>query len=444
MTTVHAQRRQRLMQSFSSGSVLIIPSAHHSIRNHDVDHPWRQDSDFWFLTGLDEPDSVLVLLPGRFGEEVVLFVRTRDPAAETWNGRRCGLEGAVSRFGAEKAYAIQDFDAQLGKLLEGVREVAWVFGHDPAFDQRVISAARRHRTQPKLRVDGPDHLTDLSAALWPLRQFKEPSEIAALRRAGQISAEGHHEAMRLAQPGMNEAQIQAGLEYVFKSGGGTRLGYGSIVAGGDNATILHYVENNQPVADGALVLVDAGCEVDQHTADITRTWPVNGRFSPAQRAVYDVVLRAQLAAIDACRVGRRFHDVHDIAIRHLTTGMVEIGLLTGEVDALIADLSFKKYYMHGTSHWLGLDVHDVGHVHQDKESRPLEPGMVLTVEPGLYVSLDDLDAPEHLRGIGVRIEDDVLVTEGDPDVLTASCVKRPEDLERMVQAAAVWVTPVVL
>ena len=444
MSTVHADRRRRLMHTFSQGSVLVVPSAHHAIRNHDVDHPWRQDSDFWFLTGCDEPDSVLVLSPGRSGEETVLFVRPRDAAAETWNGRRAGLQGAVTQFGADKAFLIEDFDTELGRLLEGATEVAWVFGHDPAFDQRIIRAARRHRTQPKLRIDGPDRLTDLSAALWPLRLFKQPDEIAALRRAGEISAEGHHEAMRVAQPGMNEAQIQAALEYVFRSGGGTRLGYGSIVAGGDNATILHYVENNQPVADGALVLVDAGCEVDQHTADITRTWPVNGRFSPAQRAVYDVVLGAQLAAIDACRVGRRFHEVHDIAIRHLTQGMVDLGLLHGEVDALIADLSFKKYYMHGTSHWLGLDVHDVGAVHEAGQSRPLLPGMVLTVEPGLYIPLDDLEAPERLRGIGVRIEDDVLITGGDPDVLTRTCVKLPDEVEALVQAGPRWVKPVVL
>ena len=444
MSSVFAERRQRLMSTFQPGSVLIIPSAHHTIRNHDVEHPWRQDSDFWFLTGFDEPDSYLVLRPGQSEEQCVLFVRPRDRDAETWNGRRAGLEGAVQHFGADKAFLSADFEQELARLCVGMRELSWVFGRDPALDQLLIRVARRHRTQPKLRMDGPDTLTDLSKALWPLRLFKQPEEIAALRRAGAITAEAHHEAMRLCQPGINEAQLQAAVEYVFLSGGAKRPGYGSIVAQGDNATILHYVENCMPVQEGALVLIDAGCEVDQHTADVTRVFPASGTFTPEQQAVYDIVLLAQMAAIDTCRVGRTFHEVHDVAVAILTQGMVDLGLLQGDVETLVKENTYKKYYMHGTSHWLGLDVHDVGGVHVGAQSRPLEPGMVLTVEPGLYVPLDDLDAPEALRGIGVRIEDDVLVTADGPDVLTAACVKQPQDIEAMVRQAPRWVQPVEL
>ena len=450
MNSVLVERRRRLMQAFSPGSVLVVPSAHHALRNGDVDHAWRQDSDFWFLTGCNEPDSVLVLCPGRVGEEFVLFVRPRDKDAETWTGRRAGLEGAIATHGAEKSFLITDLDKELGRLCEDAREVAWVFGRDPAFDQIVMRAVRRHRTHPKLRINGPDRLTDLSVALWPMRLFKQPAEIEALRAAAEITAEAHHEVMRLCEPGHSEGQLQAALEYVFLAGGGERVGYGSIVASGENATILHYTENNMRVQDGALVLVDGGCEVDQHTADVTRTFPANGTFSEPQRAVYNAVLAAQLAAIDACVVGKTFHDVHDTAIRSLTEAMVRLGLLHGDVETLIKENTFKKYYMHGTSHWLGLDVHDVGGVHDltstesPKASRPLLPGMVLTIEPGLYVAIDDADAPENLRGIGVRIEDDVLITADGPDVLTRSCVKLPDEVEAMVKRVAKWVKPVVV
>ncbi len=450
MKNVYVERRQRLMDAFSPDSVLLVPSAHHTVRNGDVDQPWRQDSDFWFLTGFDEPDSVLVLRPGHASETYVLFVRPRDKEAETWNGRRAGLEGAVATHGADKAFLIGDFDTELARICEGAQEVAWIFGRDSAFDSQVLRAVRRHRTHPKLRINGPDRLTDLSAALWPLRLLKQPEEIDALRRACEITAEAHHEVMRLCEPGRNESQLQAALEYVFLAGGGERVGYGSIVASAENATILHYTENRMVIPDGALVLVDGGCEVDQHTADVTRTFPATGKFSQPQRAVYDIVLAAELAAIDTCRPGKTFHDVHDVAIRVLTEGMVKLGLLHGEVDTLIKENTFKKYYMHGTSHWLGLDVHDVGGVHDvtstaaPKESKPLLPGMVLTVEPGLYIPMDDLDAPAPFRGIGVRIEDDVLVTDGEPDVLTRGCVKQPDEVEAMVRAAPRWVKPVVI
>ncbi len=438
------------MDTFSPGSVLIVPAAHHALRNGDVEHPWRQDSDFWFLTGLDEPDSIAVFSPGRGGEEYVLFVRPRDKDAETWTGRRTGVEGAMAVHGAEKAFVIDEFEIELARLCEDALEVAWVFGCDAALDAVILRAVRRHRTHPKLRINGPDRLTDLSAALWPMRLFKQPAEIDALRQAAEITAEAHHEVMRLCAPGRNEAQLQAALEYVFLAGGGERVGYGSIVAAADNATILHYSENRMIIADGALVLVDGGCEVDLHTADVTRTFPANGTFSPPQRAVYDIVLAAQLAAIDACRVGKAFHDVHDAAVRVLTAGMLTLGLLQGEVDALISENTYKKYYMHGTSHWLGLDVHDVGGVHDltstatPRASKPLLPGMVLTVEPGLYIALDDVDAPEALRGIGVRIEDDVLITADGPDVLTRSCVKSADEVEAMVRQPARWVKPVVI
>lgn len=435
-----ARRRQMLMDAYGPGSVVVVRGGQEQVRNSDVEHPFRQASDLWFLTGFAEPEAILVLAPGRAGEQVVLFVRPSDRAAETWHGRRAGLEGAVSRFGADKAFPVADFEQELARLCEGAQQVCVTLGQDAAFDAQVVRAARRHRLQPRLGLDGPDHLTDPAAVLWEMRLHKGEEELAALRRAGAVSAEAHHEAMRLAVPGIGEWEMQAALEYVCRAAGSQRLGYGSIVAAGVNATILHYTNNDERAVAGDLILIDAGTEIAHHTADITRTFPVSGQFSPAQRAVYEVVLDAQKRAIDVCRVGHSFQDVHDTAVRHLTAGMVALGLLAGPVDDRIADESYKRYYMHRTSHWLGIDVHDVGLYRVRGQWRPLTPGMVLTVEPGLYIAADDEAAPADLRGIGVRIEDDVLVTSGDPDVLTAGCVKEILDIEALVGTGALHVS----
>ncbi len=435
-------RRQRLCEAYGAGTVIAVQSAHHSIRNHDVEHEWRQDSDFWYLTGFDEPDCVLVLVPGRAEGEAVVFVRPRDPAMETWNGRRAGVERAAQWLGADQAQDIGKFDEELGKLCEGARQVAWALGRDATFDARVIKAARKHRTQPRLFLDGPDHYTDLALVLSEQRLHKSQHEIELLRKAAAATAEAHHEAMRLCAAGVTERELQAAVEYVFRASGSDRVGYGSIVARGDNATILHYRDNNATAQAGDLVLIDAGAEIGYLTADVTRTFPASGRFSDAQRAVYDIVLDAEVQAIALCRPGHSIAEVHDCALRVLTAGLVRLGVLQGDdIAQLVKDEAYKPWYMHRTSHWLGMDVHDTGRYHdtgtapepgKPNRARTFVPGMVLTVEPGLYFATDDEKVPAQFRGIGVRIEDDVLVTAGDPEVLTAACVKEIADIEAMV------------
>jgi len=440
---VFAARRARLAAAFGPGTVIAVPAARPTIRNHDVDHEWRQDSEFWYLTGFDEPDCVLVLVPGRAGEESAIFVRPRDPKQETWNGRRAGVERAATRIGVAVAFDIGDFDREFGRLVEGACQVAWPIGRDAAFDQRVVAAGRRHRTQPRLHLTGPDHYVDVALVLSEHRMCKAPEEVELLRASAAITAAAHHEAMRVCRPGVDERQLQAAVEFVFRAHGSERVGYGSIVARGDNATILHYRENQDAVGDGDLVLIDAGAERCYLTADITRTFPASGRFSAAQQAVYAVVLDAQKQCIAACTPDHTILEVHEIALRVLTAGLVALGVLDGEVEGLVRDEKYKPYYMHRTSHWLGMDVHDAGRYHDPdpagNRSRRLQPGMVLTVEPGLYFASDDVAAPEHLRGIGVRIEDDILVTDGAPEVLTAMCVKEIDEVEAMVGSGGAWV-----
>lgn len=444
MSTPFARRRRHLMDAYGTGSILVIPGAHMVSRNSDVEHDFRQDSDFWFLTGFDEPDSVLVLAPGREGEETVMFVRPRDRDAETWTGRRAGVEGAVADYGADKAFLVDAFEVELARLCENAKQFCFTLGRDPDLDQKVIRAARRHRLQPRLGLDGPDHWSDPAVVLGEMRLHKDDEALADMRRAASITAHAHNEAMRLSAAGLGERELQAAIEYVFKAAGADRVGYSSIVAAGANATILHYNTNRMQIGAQDLVLIDAGAEYRYQSADITRTFPASGRFTPAQRLVYEVVLHAQKEAIDACRTDKSVQDVHDLTVRLLTEGMVRIGLLQGEVAALIADNSFRRYYMHRTSHWLGMDVHDVGTYRAKGEWRPLTPGMVLTIEPGLYVAEDDEKAPVEFRGIGVRIEDDVLVTGGAPEVLTAECVKEIHDIEAMVGSGSRYVSRVVL
>ncbi|MBM4342776.1 MAG: aminopeptidase P N-terminal domain-containing protein [Deltaproteobacteria bacterium] len=439
---VFRARRQRLAEAYGVGTVLAVQSARHALRNHDVEHEWRQDSDFWYLTGFDEPECILVLVPGRAEGDAVVFVRPRDPTMETWNGRRAGVERAAQWIGVAQAFDVGLFDEEFSKLCAGARQVAWALGRDPVFDGRILKAARKHRTQPRLYLDGPDHFTDLALVLSEQRLHKSAQELDHLRRAAAITSEAHHEAMRLCAPGSNERQLQAAVEYVFRASGSDRVGYGSIVARGDNATILHYRENNATVRPGDLVLIDAGAEFGYVTADVTRTFPVDGQFSAAQRAVYEIVLDAEKRAIELCRPGQTVADVHDCALRVLTAGLVRLGVLQGDdVGQLVQDEAYKAWYMHRTSHWLGMDVHDTGRYHdpgsapetgKPNRARTLAPGMVLTVEPGLYFAADDEKVPQAYRGIGVRIEDDVLVTDGAPEVLTAQCVKEIADVEAMV------------
>ncbi|MCB9738338.1 MAG: aminopeptidase P N-terminal domain-containing protein [Deltaproteobacteria bacterium] len=433
-----AARRERLRALCGDDAVIIVPGAAMVGRNSDVEYDFRQGSDFLYLTGFDEPDALAVLRGGE-GPGLVLFVRPRDPAAETWTGRRAGLEGAKERFGADAAFDIAELGKHLPALLEGAGTVYWTLGQHTALDAEVIRAAQQHWRAPRGNARGPDCIVDLRAVLHEVRLRKSEEEIVALRAAGRLSAEGHHEAMRVAGPGVWEYQVQAAMELVFRLGGSPRNGYPSIVAGGDNATILHYNTNRMRIPEGGLVLVDAGAEIGYHTADITRTFPASGRFSAAQRAVYDVVLAAEIAAIDVTRPGEPYQRAHDVALRVLTEGLVDLGVLQGSVDGLIEQQAYKPYFMHRTGHWLGMDVHDVGLYSADGQPRPLEPGMVTTVEPGLYFPIDDEGIAAELRGIGIRIEDDVLVTEDGYDVLTEDCVKDPDAVEAMCGEAPRWV-----
>lgn len=439
MTDIYADRRQRFMDLVGADAAVVISSAGMKVRNADVEYAFRQDSDFYYLTGFDEPDSVLLLRPGFDEERCVLFVRPRDPKAETWTGRRAGTEGAVARFGADTAFEMSKLEEELGRLLQGVARLGFTVGIGDPVEATVLKAARHQWTKPRATFTGPDVIFDARALLHETRIIKSPAELVSLRRAGAITSEGHHEAMRVAAPGRDEYHVHAAVEYVFRASGSARVGYGSIVATGENGTILHYTANRGAIGDNDLLLIDAGAEVDYLTADVTRTFPASGRFTPEQRAVYEVVLAAELQSIAACTAGRPYMDTHDISVRVLTEGMVDLGLLKGDVDELIAEEAYKPYYMHRTGHWLGMDVHDVGRYNLDGAPRPLLAGMVTTIEPGIYIAPDAEDAPEALRGIGVRIEDDVLITEGAPEVLTADCVKSIDDVEAMVRQAPRWV-----
>ena len=426
---VFAARRAALMAMIGPEAVVVVASLPERLRNGDAFHAFRQHSDVVYLTGFVEPSTVLVLRPGAETERVVMFVRPRDPEMETWDGRRAGLEGACATYGADAAYPIAELETRLWDLIGNFEELHYALGIDADLDQKVGRAIARLRRTEKKAKRPPRAVVDPRVSLHELRLRKQPDELAALRTASQISSDAHVAAMQLGRPGVRELELEALIDYTFKKRGGRGPGYGTIVGAGANATILHYVESRSTIADGDLVLVDAGCELDHYTADITRTWPANGKFVGPQRAVYELVLATQKAAIAMTRPGVTVDQLHDHCVRQLTAGMVELGLLAGPVDDRIADASYKKFYMHGTSHWLGLDVHDVGAYTRGGKPRPLEPGMVITIEPGLYIAPDAVDVPDRLRGIGVRIEDDLCITRDGHEVLTAMCPKEIADLE---------------
>jgi Xaa-Pro aminopeptidase len=422
--------RAALLDRLGPEEAVLLIGARTRIRNSDTEHRYRPDSDVWWLTGWPDPEVAVFLRPGE--APLTLFVQPRDREMEIWVGRRAGPEGAREQFGADQAFPFDALEAELGRLLQGVSVLHYAFAVQPDVDallmraiRKAAKAARRNGLSVPETFHAPSHL------LHELRLHKLPDEIAVMRAAGELTGRAHRRVMELGAPGTREHVLDASLEAAFRSEGGTGPGYTSIVAAGDNACVLHYVTNSDVIEDGELVLVDAGGEVAHYTADVTRTWPANGTFTEAQRAVYDAVLEAQLAAIAMCKPGSTFDEVHQTAVHALTRSMVTLGLLQGEVDALIRDEKYKRYYMHGTGHWLGLDVHDVGVYGRHGQSRVLAPGMVLTVEPGLYIQPDDTEAPEHLRGIGVRIEDDVLITATGHEVLTASAPKLPDELERI-------------
>jgi len=429
-----ANHRRRLFEALGDEDAVLLFGAPHHLRNGDAEFKYRPDSDVYHLTGWDAPEVAVLLRPNA-DHPFVMFVQNRDPAMEIWTGRRWGPEGAKSRFGADEAFDYAELAGKLPELLQGYRNLHYRVADDAERDRLLMGAlksARRKARRNGLNV--PDAFIDPGRLLHELRLIKTDEEIEVMQKAADITCEAHRVAMERTGPGVTEFEIESVIEHTFRTEGGNGPGYTSIVGSGSNATILHYIENADAMKDGDLVCVDAGCEYGFYTADVTRTWPVNGTFSRAQAEVYQVVLDAQEAAIKQAVEGNSMRSVHQVTVRVLTAGMVRLGLLSGDVDDLIAEETFKRYYMHGTSHWLGLDVHDVGAYFKDGDSRALEPGMVLTIEPGIYVAEDDDEAPEAYRGIGIRIEDDVLVTEGGNLVLTAAAPKSIADVEATVQA----------
>jgi Xaa-Pro aminopeptidase len=427
---LRAARRQRLAHAMPGG-VAVIPTAPERVRNRDTHFPYRHDSYFYYLTGFQEPESVLVLLADAEPRSI-LFCRERNVERETWDGFRHGPEGARERFGFDEAHPIGALDEKLPGLLAD-RATLWTpIGADPDWDGRVMRWLNAVRALARSGVAAPQQLHDVRAPLDEMRLVKDAQELAVMRRAASISAGAHRRAMQAARPGRNEYEIEAELLHEFRRHGAQFPAYWPIVAGGANACVLHYVANDAPLADGSLLLIDAGCELDGYAADITRTFPVNGRFSGAQRDVYEVVLAAQRAAMGEVRAGRGWNAPHDAAVKVLAQGMLDLKLLQGSLDAVLEKETYKRFYMHRTGHWLGMDVHDAGEYKRAGQWRALEPGMTLTVEPGMYLRAAE-DVPEPLRGIGVRIEDDVLVTAGECEVLTAAAPKTVADIEALAR-----------
>lgn len=427
--SVFAARRDAYMQAIGPNAVAVIRSLPERLRNGDAFHPFRQLSDLLYLTGFVEPDATLVLRPGAEKDRVVMFVRPRDPEMETWDGRRAGIEGAQATYGADIAYPSSELAAKLAELVANAEELHYSLGLDDEMDLLITHTIAKLRKTEKRGKRPPRAVVDPRLALHELRLHKRPEELTAMRKAAAISTDAHIAAMKAGRPGSFEHELEALINYTFRKQGATGPGYTSIVGAGENATILHYIENNCAIADGDLVLVDAGAEYNGYTADITRTFPANGKFTEVQRRVYQIVLDCQVEAVEMVKPGVTLDQIHELCVRRLTEGMIALGLLSGTADERIKDQSYRKFYMHGTSHWLGMDVHDVGAYTQGGKARPLAPGMVITVEPGLYIASEAADVPAELRGIGVRIEDDILVTQAGHENLTKVCPKTISDIE---------------
>jgi len=428
MAKAHREAFEAAMLERSDDPVAILGSGHERLRNGDVPYPFRPHSHFWYLTGFAEPDAYLVLRPAS-QTPLTFFVRPRDREMEIWNGRRAGVEGMIERFGADAAHPVEALFERLPDLLRGADTLYARTGEDHDFDARLLALANRLRDKTRDGTTGPPGVVDPGTLLNELRLFKSDDELAILRRAAAITEEAHRAAMAALEPGVHEYEIEAVVDGTFRRRGGWGPGYGTIAASGANACILHYRENDARVGEDDLMLLDAGCEVDGYTADVTRTFPAAGRYSPAQREMYEVVLAAQRAALDQVRPGHTFLSVHERALETLVRGLLDLELLAGTVEEHLEGGGYRKYFMHKTSHWLGLDVHDVGSYFTGTSSRPLEPGMVMTIEPGLYVPEDDEIAPERMRGVGIRIEDDVLVTADGHENLTAAVPKTVAEVE---------------
>ena len=436
---MHRRHRQNLFEKLvPARAAAVVFTATEKVRNHDSFYRFRPDSDFWYLTGFAEPEAVLVLLPfGNAGDEprTVLFLREKDREREIWDGLRLGVEAAPAALGVDEARPISKLWSDLPELLANHERIVYRTGQDEERDRRMLATVSKLRARARGGVVPPTELLDSAPFLHELRLFKSADELARMRSAAEITREGHVAAMRATAPGVNEREIDALLDYTFRARGGTGAAYSNIVAGGANACILHYHENDQPLRDGDLLLIDAGAEFEYYAGDVTRTFPVNGTFSEEQRTIYQLVLDAQLASIDAVRPGAPFDHYHQVALETIVDGLIALGLLKGERDTVLADGSYKRFFMHRTGHWLGLDVHDCGAYVAGGKPRELEAGMVLTVEPGIYISPDDDTVEPRWRGIGVRIEDDVLVTPQGREVLTADIPKTVDEVEAACRGA---------
>lgn len=425
------KRRKKLMDMMGDESIAILPTASVHIRNRDVEFPFRADSDFFYLTGFPEPEAVMVLVPGRESGEYVLFCREKDELMETWHGRRSGLQGACDIYGADDAFPIEDMDDILPGLLEDRDRIYYTMGTDQNFDQRVIHWVKMVRDKVRTGIHAPDEFISLTHILHDMRLYKSRQEIKSMRQAAKIATYAHKRAMQVCKPGMMEYQVEAELIHEFMQRGARSPAYASIVGGGKNSCILHYTENNEELKSGDVLLIDAGAEYDGYASDITRTFPVSGEFSAEQKAVYEVVLAGQLAAIEKVAPGNHWNEPHDAAIEIMVEGMLDLGIMKGNKKTIIKEKSYNKYYMHKTGHWIGMDVHDVGDYKVDGEWRMLEPGMVMTVEPGLYLS-PTRGLAKKWWNIGIRIEDDVLVTKDGFDVLSKDMPKTVEEIEAIM------------
>jgi Xaa-Pro aminopeptidase len=429
---VFRERRNAVLQAIAPG-VMVLPSAPHALRNNDVHHGYRQDSDVYYLTGFEEPDSVLVL--GALEAPAILFVRPRDPEREVWDGSRAGIEGAMQQFGLDQAYPIADLALRLPELLGGHERLFYHLGRYSEFDATMIQALGAARNKGRRGKAFPTQIIDSDSVVHELRRLKGSVEVELMQRAVAITDQAHRQAMAAARPGAHEFELEAVLRSEFRKAGSARVAYEPIVGSGPNATVLHHVKNDRQLRDGELVLIDAGCEYEYYAADVTRTFPVNGKFTGPQRELYQVVLQAQELALSACQPGATLESIHELTLRSLVQGMVQVGLLQGTVEQALETKSYQRYYMHRTSHYLGMDVHDVGRYYMDGNPRPLEAGVVITIEPGLYVAESDQAAPAHFRGIGIRIEDDVLIEAGGARVLSQSIPKTIDDVETACRAA---------
>jgi len=425
------RRRRQLIRMMGKGSIAIIPAAPVRTRNRDVEYPYRSDSDFQYITGFGEPEAVAVLIPGRDHGEYLLFCRERDPKMETWTGRRAGTQGAVERYDADDAFPIGDIDEILPGLMENCDRVFYTMGSNPEFDRHVLDWIKRIREGARSGSRAPDEFVSLEHLLHDMRLYKSRSEVKVMRNAAKVACRAHRRAMQACGPGRHEFEIEAELLHEFHHAN-MQPAYPSIVGGGENACILHYTDNRSELRDGDLLLIDAGAEYDCYASDVTRTFPVNGRFSPPQKALYEVVLAAQVAAIKQVRPGNDWNAPHAAAIKVLTRGLARLGILKGRPAELVRKEAYRRFYMHRTGHWLGMDVHDVGDYKVGGEWRVLEPGMVLTVEPGIYIPGGSRGVAKKWWNIGIRIEDDVLVTNDGHEVLSVDAPKTVSEIEALM------------